>query len=162
MVLGKLDSYMWKNEKIRTFSNTIHKNKLKMDQRPKCKARYYKTLREKHRQNTLWHKLQQFFFDPPPRIMKIKTKINKWGLIKLKSSCTAKVKVKVKLLSHVRFFVTPWTTRLLCPWDFPGKNTGVGCHLLLQETFPTQGLNLGLPHCRQTLYHLSHQGSQRK
>ena len=30
--------------------------------------------------------------------------------------------------------------RLLCPWDFPGKNTGVGCHFLLQGTFPTQGL----------------------
>ena len=35
-------------------------------------------------------------------------------------------------------------TRLLRPWDFPGKNTGVGCHFLLQEIFPTQGLNLGL------------------
>ena len=46
-------------------------------------------------------------------------------------------------------------TRLLHPWDFPGKNTGVGCHFLFQEIFPTQGLNLGLPHCRQTLYHLS-------
>ena len=49
--------------------------------------------------------------------------------------------------------------RLLCPWDFPGKNTGVSCHFLFQGIFPTQGLNLGLPHCRQTLYHLSHQGS---
>ena len=46
----------------------------------------------------------------------------------------------------------------LCSWDFPGKNTGVGCHFLLQEIFPTQGSNLGLPYCRQTLYHLSHQG----
>ena len=49
--------------------------------------------------------------------------------------------------------------RLLCPWSFPGKNTGVGCHCLLQEIFPTQKLNPGLWHCRQTLYHLSHQGS---
>ena len=46
-----------------------------------------------------------------------------------------------------------------CPWDFPGKSTGVGCHFLLQEVFPTNGLNLGLPHCKQTLYCLSHQGS---
>ena len=37
----------------------------------------------------------------------------------------------------------------------PGKNTGVGCHVLLQGIFPTQGLNPGLPHCRQD----SHQGS---
>ena len=43
--------------------------------------------------------------------------------------------------------------------DSPGKNTGVGCHALLQRILPTQGLNLGLPHCRQILYYLNHQGS---
>ena len=48
--------------------------------------------------------------------------------------------------------------RLLCPWDFPGKNTGVGCCFLLQGIFPTQGSNPGLPHHRQILYCLSHQG----
>ena len=42
-----------------------------------------------------------------------------------------------------------------------GKNTGVACHALLQGIFPTQGLNPGLPNCRQILYHLSHQGSPR-
>ena len=42
--------------------------------------------------------------------------------------------------------------------DSPGKNTGVGCHFLLQEIFPTQGLNPGLLHCRQTLYWLSYKG----
>ena len=41
--------------------------------------------------------------------------------------------------------------------DPAGKNTGVGSHALLQGIFPTQGSNPGLPHCRQTLYHLSHQ-----
>ena len=35
-------------------------------------------------------------------------------------------------------------TRLLCPWTFPGKNTGVGYHFLLQGIFPTEGLNLHL------------------
>ena len=57
--------------------------------------------------------------------------------------------------------MTPWTepSRLLCPWVFPSKNTGVGCYFLLQEIFPTQGSNLGFLHCRQILYHLSHQGS---
>ena len=40
-----------------------------------------------------------------------------------------------------------------------GKNTGVGSCLLLQGLFPTQGLNPGLPHCRQILYHLRHQGN---
>ena len=41
--------------------------------------------------------------------------------------------------------------------DSPGKNTGVGCHALLQGVFPTQGSNPGLPCCRQILYHLHHQ-----
>ena len=50
-------------------------------------------------------------------------------------------------------------TRLLCPWNSPGKTTRVGSHSLLQGIFPTQGSNLGLLHCRQILYHLSHQGS---
>ena len=50
-------------------------------------------------------------------------------------------------------------TRLLCPWNFPGKHTAVGCHFLLQGIFPTQGSNPGLLHCRQILYHLSHQES---
>ena len=39
------------------------------------------------------------------------------------------------------------------------NSPGVDCHFLLQGIFPTTGLNPGLPHCRQTLYHLSHQGS---
>ena len=47
--------------------------------------------------------------------------------------------------------------RLLCPWDFPGKNTEVGCHFLLQGNFPTQGLKLGVLPCRQILYNLSRQ-----
>ena len=54
-----------------------------------------------------------------------------------------------------------YPTTLLCLCDFPGKSTGVGCHFLLQGIFPTQGSNPGLPHCRQMLYHLSHQGSNR-
>ena len=43
--------------------------------------------------------------------------------------------------------------------DSPGKNTGVGCHVLLLGIFPTQGLNPDLPQCRRILYRLSHQGS---
>ena len=45
--------------------------------------------------------------------------------------------------------------------DSPGKNTGVGCHALLQGIFPIEGSNPGLLPCRQILYHLSHQGSPR-
>ena len=45
--------------------------------------------------------------------------------------------------------------------DSPSKNTGVGCHVLLQGIFLTQVSNLGLPHCRWILYCLNHQGSPR-
>ena len=49
-----------------------------------------------------------------------------------------------------------WFTRNLCPWDFPGKNTGVGCHFLLQGIFRTQGLtHVSCISCtgRKILYH---------
>ena len=48
------------------------------------------------------------------------------------------------------------------PWDSPGKNTGVGCHALLQGIFQTQESNPGLLHCRQILYRLNHQGSPKE
>ena len=50
---------------------------------------------------------------------------------------------------------------LCSPWNSPGQNTGVGSLSLLQGIFPTQGLNPGLPHCRQILYQLSHKRSPR-
>ena len=54
-------------------------------------------------------------------------------------------------------------TRLLCLWDFPGKNAAMGCHFLLQEIFPTQRLKLCLLHHRQSLYlWASHQVSPKK
>ena len=51
--------------------------------------------------------------------------------------------------------------RLHSPWNSPSQNTGVGSIPLLQGIFPTQGSNPGLPHCRQILYQLSHEGSPR-
>ena len=50
-------------------------------------------------------------------------------------------------------------TRLLCSWNSPGQNTGVGCHSLPQGIFLTQGSNPGILPCRQFLYHLRHQGN---
>ena len=52
-----------------------------------------------------------------------------------------------------------YPAKLLCPWNSPGKNTGVGCCFLLQGIFPTQGWNPYFLHCRQILYHPRHQGS---
>ena len=49
--------------------------------------------------------------------------------------------------------------RLLCPWDSLGKNTGVGCHSLLQGIFPTQGSNPGLLYYRQIFHHTSQESS---
>ena len=64
------------------------------------------------------------------------------------------------LLSCVQLFATPWTIpcQILCPWNSPGKNTGVDCHFLLQGILLTQGSKPGFLHCRQILYCLS-QGS---
>ena len=55
-----------------------------------------------------------------------------------------------------------WPTRFLCPWDSPGKNTGVSCHFLLQGIFPNQGPNPHLLHCRCMHYHLSHRDSEER
>ena len=60
------------------------------------------------------------------------------------SSC-----VSLCVCSVTQSYPTFWDLmgcRLLCPWDFPGKNTGVGCHFLLQVIFPTQGSNPCLLH----------------
>ena len=71
-------------------------------------------------------------------------------------SVNPKGKWKWKWLSHVWLFVTPWTIQSM---DSPDQNIGVGSHSLLQEIFPTQGLNPGLPQCRRILYQLSHKES---
>ena len=65
---------------------------------------------------------------------------------------------------NMRSLATPWTVARQAPLSmrFSGKNTGVGCHALLQGIFETQGSNPGLLHCRQIIYHLSHGEAQRK
>ena len=66
--------------------------------------------------------------------------------------------------SHVLLFADPLDFSPpggLVHGDFLGKNTGVGCHALLQGIFPTQGSNSGLPQCRQILNQLSHHGNPR-
>ena len=73
-----------------------------------------------------------------------------------------KTKCVLSHFNHIWFLRSHelWPARLFCPWDSPGKNTGVDCHFLLQVIIPTQGSNPGLLHCRWILYRLSHQGSQ--
>ena len=55
-----------------------------------------------------------------------------------------------------------WPARLLCLWDFPCKNTGVGCHSLLQGIFPTQRWNSSLLCWQVDSLPLSHQGSPQR
>ena len=63
---------------------------------------------------------------------------------------------------HAHMCLTLRPISLLCPWDFPGKNTGLGCHFFLLGIFLTQGLNLHLLrllHCQADSLPLSHLGS---
>ena len=71
------------------------------------------------------------------------------------------VAVVVQSLSHVQLFRTPQLQppRLRCPSTSPGKNTGVGCHCLLQGIFQTQGSNLHLLSWQADSLPLSHQGN---
>ena len=64
-------------------------------------------------------------------------------------------------LSHIRPFATPWTVAHQSPlsMEFSRQEYWKGCHILLQGVFLTQGSNPHRPHCRQTLYLLSHWGS---
>ena len=63
------------------------------------------------------------------------------------------------VLSRVQHIATLWTVarQAALSMEFSGKNTGVGCHSLLQEIFLTQGSNPGLPRSRQILCHWNHQ-----
>ena len=61
--------------------------------------------------------------------------------------------LKVKVMSACLWPHGLWPTRLLCPWDFAGKNTGVGSHSLFQGISLIYGWNQRLLHCRQILYH---------
>ena len=52
-----------------------------------------------------------------------------------------------------------WPHRVLCPWESPGKKTGVDCNFLPQGIFPTQRPNQHLLYCRKILCRLTHLGS---
>ena len=92
---------------------------------------------------------------PGPNPWKLLTSIS---LILLQESyITEGIHFETGFLSCPVLIANLWTVAFQAPlsMDFSGKGTGVGCHFLLQEIFPTQGSNPGLPHCRQTLYCLS-------
>ena len=71
-----------------------------------------------------------------------------WNLHSARETCRVSVCVCVCALSHVQLSATPCSLPDSCPWDFLGKNTGVGCHFLLQGIFLIQESNSHLP-CQQ-------------
>ena len=90
-------------------------------------------------------------------------KMEKWLILGLrKGKCKMKLERKKKDSTKFCPTLCDPMVQLLCPWESPSKNTGMGCYFLLQGIFPMQGLNPGLLHCRQTLYPLSHQRSPKQ
>ena len=89
MVLGDLDTYMQKNE-TRSPNYTIHKNKFRVDERLKYKSCTIQVIEENIGRKISDISHRTIFTDMSPRARDIKERINKWGLIKLKSFCMAK------------------------------------------------------------------------
>ena len=100
---------------------------------------------------------------------KISKLYHSW-ILKRKEVCKEHMglgKITCAVLSHSVVSGSWWPHGLYTPGssvhgDSPSKNTWVGCHALLQGSFPTQVSKPGLLHCRQILYHLSHQRSKRR
>ena len=89
--------------------------------------------------------------------LSLSTNINQYHLRKKSKILFELKEKKVKSLSRVQLFATPWTVAYQAPpsMGFPGKGSGVGCHFLLQRIFLTQGSDphlLCLLHCRRILY----------
>ena len=80
------------------------------------------------------------------------TENNWWTMLKIIDACVCVLCSVTLVMSDSLQPHGLKPTRLLYPWNFPGKNTGVDCHALLQEIFPTQGSNPHLLHHRQILY----------
>ena len=101
MVLGKLDSDMQKNEP-EPLSCTIHKNKVKMDERPQCKTTI-RILEKKAGKNLFDLSHNNFLLNMSPEAREPKVKMNYWDLIKIKSFSTAK-----ETISKTKRHPTEW------------------------------------------------------
>ena len=102
MVLGKLVNPLQKNE-TRTLSNTIHKNKLKRIKDLNVRSESIKLLEENIGKTLSDINHSRTLYNPSPRILEIKAKINKWDLIKIKSFCTTK-----EIISKVKRQPSEW------------------------------------------------------
>ena len=89
MLVGKLDIHMQKNE-TRPLSFTIHKDKLKMDERSKCETRVHQNPKGEHRQHHFELSLSKFLQDSSTKAKETKAKMSYCDFIKIRSFCTAK------------------------------------------------------------------------
>ena len=98
-----------------------------------------------------------------PYLLTSQTTVSRKTWIASTSCCFQSEGVVVQLLSWVQLLEPhrQLPARLLCLWDFPGNNTGLGCHFLLQGIFPTQEWNLCLLHQQVDSLLLNHLGSPR-
>ena len=105
----------------------------------------------------------QLNFFPDIRVIFLKHKSNYVTCLKIFQIVSLWCMLSHSVLSDILWPHAPYPARLLCPWDFPSKNTGVGCHFLLQGIFLTQRSNLHLPlllHWQaDSVVTLSHRGS---
>ena len=91
-----------------------------------------------------------------------------WSIITIQPFCLIKPILYYFMLevkwseSHSVMANSLWHYGLYSPWNSPGQNTGVGSLSLLQEIFPTQGLNPGFLQYRWILYQWNHKGSPRR
>ena len=102
MVLGRLDSNMQKNE-TGPLSYTIHKNKLKRDQRPNGRQETVQILREKAGNNLFDLGRSNFLLNMSLKTRETKAKMNYWDIIKIKSFCTVK-----ETISKTKRQLTKW------------------------------------------------------
>ena len=112
---------------------------------------------EKNPNPAVWNYRAQTGTHPEPSLFYSTNTIKTWSL------CIQQAKgVCVCVFNRVQLFPTSWMVTDHDPLSMGFSRqecwSGLGCHFLLQGIFPTQGSNLGLLHCRQILYRLSHQG----
>ena len=98
----------------------------------------------------VWVNSQSWWWTGRPGLLRFmwsqsRTRLSDWTELNTSAVHAFTRNCAVSRFSRVRLFATPWTVAHQAPlWDSPDKNTGVGCHALLQGIFPTQGLNLHL------------------
>ena len=130
MVLGKLDSDM-QNEPG-PLSYTIHKNKLKMDERPQCKTGSYQNPTEESSENLFDLGHSKFLLNMSLEVKKTKAKMNYWDLIKIKSFCTVK-----ETISKTKRQLTEWDKILANDISYKGLVSKIYKELIKLNTQKT-------------------------